>query len=198
MYHIYHSRAFILASRPHGEANKVLTLYTDTHGLIRAVVQAIRRENSKLRYALQDFTSASVDFVRGKEVWRVTSAIAGTQYPDTARSTPATHLRARVVTLFIRMVNGEDANSTLFQTLSDFFLELEDLAGNPDTPKERFRLLEIATVTRLLHALGHMPLPAVFVSFANRETDFQDLAVAEPVILETIAAINNAIWESGL
>lgn len=191
MYHIYHSRAFILASLSHGEANKVLTLYTDTHGLIRATVQAIRREDSKLRYALQDFANASVDFIRGKEMWRITSAIPGTQYPYTARNIAATHTRARVVGLFMRMANGEEANPQLFEVLSQFFDLLEVRARDTSTTPDQFRLLEIVVVAQSLHLLGHMPLPGDLLSLLNNEE-----ITAEAIHI--VDAINHAIRESGL
>lgn len=191
MYHIYHSRAFILASTTHGEANKVLTLYTDTHGLIRAAVQAIRRQDSKLRYALQDFTSASVDFVRGKEMWRVTSAIPGTQYPCTSSNISATRTRARVVGLCMRMANGEEANQRLFAMLEEFLGLLEAYAKDKNTAPDRFRLVEIVFVAELLHALGHMPLPDALRALLE-EKEITEKAN------RTVDAINHAIRESGL
>ncbi|MCE9517782.1 recombination protein O N-terminal domain-containing protein, partial [Candidatus Nomurabacteria bacterium] len=73
MHHIYHTKSFVIGSYNRGEANKILVLYTREMGLVRAVAQGIRLNKSKLRFGLQDFSYASVDLVRGRDIWRVTS-----------------------------------------------------------------------------------------------------------------------------
>ena len=74
MHHIHHTEAFVLGSSPKGEDSKLLRLYTRELGLVYAHAQAVRKLSSKLRFTLQDFSRASVDLVRGKEIWRVTTA----------------------------------------------------------------------------------------------------------------------------
>ena len=44
MHHIYETNAFVLKNIPHGEADAMLTLFTEELGLIRALAQGIRYE----------------------------------------------------------------------------------------------------------------------------------------------------------
>ena len=74
MHHIYHTEAFVLGSNQNGEDSKIITLYTKELGLVRAKAQGIRKLASKLRFTLQNFSYAKVDLVRGKEIWRITTA----------------------------------------------------------------------------------------------------------------------------
>ena len=80
-HHIYHTQGFVLSSRNVGEANKILTVFTRELGLIRATVQGIRLNKSKLKFSIQDLSFATIDFVKGKEVWRITSAKSITSFP---------------------------------------------------------------------------------------------------------------------
>jgi recombinational DNA repair protein (RecF pathway) len=74
MYTIHTTPGFIIGSRPSGEAGKLLSIFTQDLGLIRATAQGIRFEKSKLRPFIQDYSVGIFSFVRGKEFWRLTSA----------------------------------------------------------------------------------------------------------------------------
>ncbi len=73
-YHIYTTRAIILASRAEGDGHKVLTLLTEELGILNAHAQSIRTLKSKLRYHLQDYCFSRVSLVRGRVLWRITGA----------------------------------------------------------------------------------------------------------------------------
>src|SRR3989344_9060093 len=75
MYRIYRTEGFVLGSSASGEASKIFPLSTKELGLIHALAQGVRETRSKLRYSLQDYMLSSFDLVRGKNGWRVTSAI---------------------------------------------------------------------------------------------------------------------------
>ena len=74
MHHLHHTEAYVLGSSPKGEDSKLLRLYTRELGLVYAHAQGVRKLSSKLRFTLQDFSLATVDLVRGREIWRVTTA----------------------------------------------------------------------------------------------------------------------------
>lgn len=76
MHTIEHTRAVILKSHALGEANKMFWLFTEDLGLIKAVATGIRKPASKLRGQLRDYSFVTVDLVRGKNQWRLISAIA--------------------------------------------------------------------------------------------------------------------------
>src|SRR5665213_2708544 len=71
MYQKYHTEALVLGSRESGEADKVFALFTRDFGLVRARASSVRSESSKMRYALQKYSRASISLVRGKRGWRI-------------------------------------------------------------------------------------------------------------------------------
>ena len=72
----YQTEVIVLANREMGENDRVLALYTKDFGLVKARASAILTERSKMRYALQDYSRASVSLVRGRRGWRAAGAIA--------------------------------------------------------------------------------------------------------------------------
>ena len=112
-HHIYHTQGFILSSRNVGEANRVLTVFTRELGLIRAVVQGVRLGKSKLKFALQDFSFANIDFVKGREVWRITSAKNITSFPLARVDKNSLVLITRISNLLERFSGPEIPNEII-------------------------------------------------------------------------------------
>ena len=140
-YAVYTTRGFILGSGPSGEASKIYVIYTEDFGLIRAKAQGVRLIQSKLRYNLEDFSFCSLSLVRGKEVWRLTrSESLGGEGTKENRL-----VRARVLSLVRRLVQGEERNDDLFKCL--LMLEKEDIK-------------ETDILEAILSALGYLDLSA--------------------------------------
>ncbi|MEK7228210.1 MAG: DNA repair protein RecO [Patescibacteria group bacterium] len=74
MHPIHHSEAFVLKSIERGEANKRVWLFTREYGLIIATVQGVRKSGAKLRSHITDYCYIGADLVKGRDVWRLTSA----------------------------------------------------------------------------------------------------------------------------
>ena len=53
---VYTDEAVVLRSRPHGEADRLLTLFGHERGKIRAIVRGVRRTSSKFGGRLEPFT----------------------------------------------------------------------------------------------------------------------------------------------
>lgn len=161
-YAIYSTRGWILGSAPTGEASKIYILYTEDFGLIRAKAQSVRLITSKLRYSLEDYSYCNFSLVRGKELWRLT----GAQKLDGEVKEPL--VRARVLNLVRRLVQGEEKNEKLFAALAL-------LAGDSV-------LSEVGILSRVLSALGYIDLDAL----------------AGKSEREVISAINKALAETQL
>ncbi len=110
-YAVYTTRGFILGSAPSGEASKTYSIYTEEFGLIAARAQGVRLLASKLRYNLEEYSLATLSLVRGREVWRVTGAEKEPLPGSGAR------MRARILNLARRLVQGEERNDILFSAL---------------------------------------------------------------------------------
>ena len=153
MHKIHHTEAFILGSRHKGEDSKMLALYTRELGLVHAHAQGVRKLSSKLRFVLQDFSRVNIDLVRGKEIWRVTTAVPVHADSFSYRSVHAEKIIARVSALLMRLVAGEDPNEEVFRAFMRIheFLDM-DVKSNLDD----YRAIELLSVSRILIALGYL------------------------------------------
>lgn len=191
-YQKYTTEAVVLNSFQRGESDKVLVLYTCEFGLLYARAAGIRREGSRMRYAVQDFAHASVSLVRGKGGWR----LAGASALRTA-SLPLTRGGAKryahITQLVRRLVHGEGENTRLFETLTEARRSLAAF------PKEQHSTIELISVARILHALGYLSADALGSAlFANTAFDSMQLEEAERLQKELLRSINEAIAESQL
>lgn len=152
MYHIYHTEAFVLGSLPKGEDSKILILYTRELGLVYAHAQGIRKLSSKLRFTLSDYSHVNVDLVRGKEVWRVTTATSISTFSLVIGNPETEKITDRIFKLIKRLVTGEEANEEIYNSL----IRLFDLFSIPKNESKEYRLIELLTVSRILMALGYL------------------------------------------
>ncbi len=68
------TRAVVLSSRPLGEADRWLTLFTRDQGRIDAVVKGVRRTTSRWGGRLEPFNVCDLVLYRGRSRATVTSA----------------------------------------------------------------------------------------------------------------------------
>lgn len=190
MYQKYQTEALVLSSWESGETDVALALYTKEFGLIRARASAARTEASKMRYALQKYTGASVSLVRGKRGWRVAGAITERNAVGDVRGI-ATF--ARIAHLVIRLVQGEERSEYLYAALS----EAHGALMQEDVPA--FGMIEIVCVARILYALGYISDEALKTAlFTHTAYTGEHLMEAETMRDTLLESINRAIAETQL
>ena len=153
MHHIHHSEAFILGSRESGEDSKTILLYATGLGLVYAKAQGLRKLSSKLRYTLQNFSYAKVDLVRGKEIWRITTAVPIDSNTDILCFPEREQVVARISSLVTRLVAGEEHNDEIFFLLKSLYSTLRStiLLDSKYCAK-----IELYYVARILMTLGYL------------------------------------------
>jgi DNA repair protein RecO len=167
MYHAYHSKAFVIGSRPIGAGNKAVLFFTKNLGLVWALAQSAREERSQLRAHLVDFSYGTYTFIRGKDTWRVTGADgAYNLFFSVAESPRAVRLTARLFSLVRRLVNGEDPNPYLFTTLATA-VSLAQEHANDDAVLAN---LEVVSVLRVLASLGYIGDSPSLRSFVDADS----------------------------
>lgn len=196
-HHIYHTDSFILGSRDSGEANRVFSFYTKELGLVRAHAQGIRLSKSKLRFVLQDYSVVRVDLVKGKEVWRVTSAqpiILELAYKNVEKDVSINIYKmfARVFNLLERLAPEAEANEEVFlhiQNMYDYLgkNEITDLA-----------LIEVLFALKILASLGYIGDDKMHNKFVNVGFDSIDFDLVSSEKKSIINFINFALRESHL
>ena len=194
MHHIYHTQGFVLGSRNKGEANKMLTIYTREMGLVRAMVQGVRLHKSKLRFSLQDFSYASVDFVRGKDIWRVTSAKNISTFPFARSSKKSLLIIARVSSLLERLCDGEESNEKIF----DDFIQVLYLIDEVEVDDASREALELHLVLRIMHSLGYIGESDALLEYLGGEINLHKTAILLKEKRSILSHINKALNESQL
>ncbi len=192
MYHIYHTDAVVLFYRNLGEADRMYTLYTRELGLIYAKAIGIRKLESKSRFALPLFAYARVSFVRGRDMWRLTTATPVENFPALSRDTASLRLVAKLARLVKRLCKGEGAEPRI---MNDLVALLGYLARPVVTPEER-RVAELTFALRLLHTLGYVGNETDFHSMLKDDATFGDLETLSEKTL--LFEINRALRESQL
>jgi DNA repair protein RecO (recombination protein O) len=71
---LYRDEAIVLRTQKLGEADRIVTFLTRSHGRVRAVGKGVRRTRSKFGARLEPFSQVDVQFARGRTLDIVTQA----------------------------------------------------------------------------------------------------------------------------
>lgn len=188
MYQKYQTEALVLRSYERSEADRVFALFTKEFGSLWARASAVRRETSRMRYALQNYSLANVSLVRGSRGWRVAGATAlGAEIGD------GVAVFARIVGLTDRLVAGEEKNEYLYQTLVE---ARGALLGNV---RESYPVIELVAVARILYSLGYLSADALGTAlFVHTAYTAPTLAEAEAARTKLLSSVNKALSETHL
>jgi DNA repair protein RecO (recombination protein O) len=74
MYHSFKTEGIILKRINYGEADRILTVYTNHHGKIRAIAKGVRKLQSRKAGSLELFNHAILFLIKGKNLDLVTEA----------------------------------------------------------------------------------------------------------------------------
>jgi DNA repair protein RecO (recombination protein O) len=191
---MYTTPGFVLGSRTIGEANRFLYIFTRELGLVGTSAQGVRLGTSKLKGFVQDFSYSTFVLVRGKEVWRLTSAVEMSDMVRKLKDTPDHfEIYVRVVTLLKRLLQGEEQHSDLFDLMVEscmFLISIET--------KEEKQLFECILVLRILHVLGYVGTHLEFEGVLGTLWTKEVLEKAQTHKKKIIVEINTALNESQL
>lgn len=194
MHHIYTTKAIIIKSLPAGEANKIYFLLTHDLGFIKATAQSVRLAESKLKGHLQDFCLVNISVVRGREIWRITSAEAICQ-DNFIKNEGKMTIAKNIFDLLLRLLHGEEKNEPLFDCVDSFY----NFLSQNDLSKDDLKNLEVITVLRILHALGYFKESAGLSDFIKDNSLSLDLlnSIKDKRKL-AISEINEALHQTNL
>lgn len=150
-YHVYTTGAFVLSARNIGEANRFFLLFTRDLGLVHATAQGIRKEISKLRYSLQQFSLSEISLVKGKDVFRITSSKPIDNFYFSLASEKR-EVGVRVFSLLRRLIQGQEPNEDLF----DKVLAGMEFLRNTNLDQKKILDFERVLVFRILDSLGYI------------------------------------------
>ena len=153
MYTIHQSKAFIIDAMDTSEKNRFFWLFTRDFGLIAASAQGLRTVTSKLNPILQQYSTVSVEFVRGKDVWRITNALSleeGESFSFSSFTKKGQEVLARTSLLLRRLYVGEEAHSELFDDVVEGLLKI-----SKSFDSRTIDALETLLILKILYHLGY-------------------------------------------
>lgn len=165
-YQTYTTEAIVCGSRANNTADKAFLLLTSEAGILWATARNVRSENSKQRFALQDFALIRVSLIKGKAGWRIGSVEGEKNYWREVAGSGAAEGRAAVVSL-IRLLrqflHGEVAHPGIFEDTKTILSEVALVTDQ----EARQTMVDIFSV-RLLYNLGYIA-----------ETQVKDLLISQ-------------------
>jgi DNA repair protein RecO (recombination protein O) len=77
---LYSDEAVVLRTRKLAEADRIITLLTRQHGVVRAVAKGVRRTSSKFGSRLEPFTHVDLQLAEGRNLDTITQAVTRAPY----------------------------------------------------------------------------------------------------------------------
>lgn len=144
----FQAEAVVLKSRPHKEADRIITFFSREYGKLRAVSYGSARPTSRKRGAVQPFCRSRFYLVRGQEVHRIDQAELLERFPAIEQDLALFGVAAYLAELVDAFTGEEAPNPKLYDT----FLRSLRLLG-----KAGATLLTRAFELRLLILTGFGP-----------------------------------------
>lgn len=189
MYHKHHTRGIIVSSKIEGDSNRIVNIFTENFGLINTKVQGARNIQSKLRGGTQDLSFGEFSLIHGKTGWRVVSARANINlFEEFRNSQTKLKIVNNILYLINKLVSEEEAHSSIFSIISNFFNFLKN-AKDKDIASA-----ECLTLLRILHSLGFMRHdPEFMIPMSSTEIGAEDLEKIAPRRSKIIELINESL-----
>jgi len=145
----YKATGFVLGRRNLGEADRIVTVYTREHGLLRVVAKGVRRSQAKLAGHLEPFTQVALRLTKGRNL----DIIIGAQAIDTFDSHKTTHsaigMMYFITEITSRLSAENQPNEVAYHLLNQCSDKLKG-GSNPRLVAQYFSL-------RFLQTLGSQP-----------------------------------------
>ncbi len=145
----FRADGIVLKHNDHGEADRMLTVYTRQKGKVRALAKGVRKVRSRMGGHLEPFTRVSLLLATGRHWYVVSQAEAKDTYTSLSEDLEIVGYASYVVEILDRFTFEEEENSALFRLLASTL----DRLNKGDDPLLAVRYYEV----RLLDLLGFRP-----------------------------------------
>ena len=143
------TEAIVLRHSDWGEADRILTLFSQEAGKLRAIAKGVRKPRSRKAGHLEPFTRVNLMLAQGRDLWIVTQAETVDAYLPLREDLVRVGYAAYAIELLDRFTYEEGENRSLFKLLSE---TLDRISSEVD-PALPVRYYEV----RLLDLLGFRP-----------------------------------------
>lgn len=177
-YATYTTEAIVCGTYDRNTTDRSFLLFTREGGMLYAEARGVRRETSKQRSALQDFTRVRVSLIRGKAGWRVGSVEALENYYAQAVDRAARGSVVALIKLVRRFAKGEEPLVEVY----DFVAEALVFLSGPVVERAAFDAL---VQVRFLGHLGYVALDTLPVAVQGPLSEMGSLADEHKDVLLT-------------
>jgi DNA repair protein RecO (recombination protein O) len=114
---IYRTDAVVLSRMDFGEADRILTVYSPTHGKLRVIAKGTRRPTSRLLPHLEYFTRVRLMLAKGRELDVVTGAETLDRYLPLRDRLDAYAHASHLAELLLRFTQDRQENPAIYDLL---------------------------------------------------------------------------------
>ena len=147
-------RAIVLSSRPLGEADRIVGLFSRELGRVDAVVKGVRRTKSRWGGRLEPFGLVDLVLFRGRSLYTVTSAQLVAAFGHIREDREAMTAAALACEAAAGLFGEEERSERVFNLLVHALREIDEGFAGPATSAP----LVLGVVLKLLHEAGYLPV----------------------------------------
>lgn len=187
-YVTYTTQAIVCGAYDRNTADRSYRLFTRELGMLYANARSVRKEESKQRQALSDFSHIKVSLVKGKGGWKIGSVVEIKNYYGHAVDQAARGSVVKIIRLIRRFVTGEEEQASLF----DEYIKALDFFSAERAERKCF---EHVFVQRILAQLGYIKssdVPEQFREIELADIDTDEVCIRDKAIAHSIERAQNA------
>ncbi len=189
-YQTYITEALVCGVFDNNTSDRTFLLFTKEAGMLYAHAKSVREEKSKQRDALQVASHIRVTLVRGKSGWKIAGTEPLQKFYARTKTREERALVRNVILLLRRVIQGEIAQSTIFNDIVSVFGH--DISIPPD-------MCERIVTLRTLYTLGYIAPAPIYDALVQGEMSPETLALCtEDMCAACDQAIYNAFMQSQL
>ena len=147
-------RAIVLSSRPLGEADRIVGLFSRELGRVDAVVKGVRRTKSRWGGRLEPFGIVDLVLFRGRSLYTVTSAQLVAAFNHIREDREALTAAALACEAVAGLFGEEEQHERVFNLLVHALREIDLGFAGPAASSP----LVLGVVMKLLHEAGYLPV----------------------------------------
>lgn len=145
----YTSVGIVLARKNYGEADRILSVYSLTHGRVTLIAKGVRRTSSRKRGHIEVFNYINFQSATGRNLDILTEAEIINDFAEIRKSLKKVSLAYYLNEVLGRITHEGEANAEIFDLLLANFEKLEKT--------NRLKKLRLDFITNLLVLTGFWP-----------------------------------------
>ena len=151
---IHHrNKGFVLKETEKGEADRILTIFSQDFGRIEVLAKAIRKMQSKLRGGAPLFSICEIEFIEGRSYKTLTDAILINGFENLKKNLERLEIAYKIADVFVQLVKPPQQDEKIWGLLKEVFEHLND----PQSDIKDLQITYSYFFWRLLAILGYQP-----------------------------------------